>query len=164
MTLKDTIEPHKLPTKHAFWHHDSMEGVKSFHAAKPYVAVKSFIGTAAEPTKLASSSTSSKGRRGTKKKKDVGATAKAVEVAKLEAVADATPCFIECNTTQQTNGFDCGLYVMSIAKVICQWYSSKRKDKESNWISAIEGQVDSSLELTMRNEVFNMIEDLRKEG
>lgn len=123
MTLKDTIEPLKLPTKHAFLHHDSMEGVKNFHATKLYEAVKSFIGTAAEPTKLASSSSSSsssKGRRGTKKKKDVRATAKAVEVAKLEAVADATPCFIECNTPQQTNGYDCGLYVMAIDKVICQ--------------------------------------------
>nr|POE56056.1 nedd8-specific protease 1 [Quercus suber] len=140
-------------SKHAFLHHDGMEGVNNFHAKKLYEAVKSFIVTAAEPTKLASSSSSSKGRSRTKKKKDVGAIAKAVAVAKLEAVADATPCFIECNTPQQTNGYDCGLYVMAIAKVICQCYSSKRKNKESNWISAIERQVDSSLELTMRNEV-----------
>ena len=136
-------------SKHAFLHHYGMEGVNNFHTTKLYEAVKSFIGTAAEPTKLASSSSSSKGRSRTKKKKDVGATAKAVAVAKLEAVADAKPCFIECNTPQQTNGYDCGLYVMAIAKAICQWYTSKRKDKQSNWISAIDRQVDSSLELTM---------------
>ncbi|KAK9999391.1 hypothetical protein SO802_018994 [Lithocarpus litseifolius] len=94
-------------SKHAFLHHDGMEGVINFHATKLYDAVKSFIGTVAELTKLASSSSSSsKGRSRTKKKKDVGATAKAIAVAKLEAVADATPCFIECNTPQQINEYD----------------------------------------------------------
>ena len=144
-------------SKNAFSHHDSMEGVNNFHATKLYGAVKGFMGSTALPTTLTSPS-SSKGR--TKKRKDV---AKAVAVAKSTAVVDATPCFIECNTPQQTNGYDCGLYVMAIAKVICQWHSSKRKDKESNWFSAIERHVNASLEMTMRSEVLKLIEDLREE-
>uniref|UniRef100_A0A2N9IXH7 FRIGIDA-like protein n=1 Tax=Fagus sylvatica TaxID=28930 RepID=A0A2N9IXH7_FAGSY len=126
-----------------------MEGVNNGHALKLYEAVKGFMGKAAEPTTLPSSS-SSQGR--TRKRKDMSATTKAVAVAKSGAAADAAPSFIECNTPQQTNGYDCGLYVIAIAKVICQWHSSKSKDKESNWISAIERHVDASLEMTMRKE------------
>ncbi|GMY21198.1 NEDD8-specific protease 1-like [Fagus crenata] len=147
-------------SKNTFSHHDSMEGVNNAHALKLYEAVKGFMGKAAEPTTLPSSS-SSQGR--TRKRKDMSATAKAVAVAKSGAAADAAPSFIECNTPQQTNGYDCGLYVIAIAKVICQWHSSKSKDKESNWISAIERHVDASLEMTMRKEVLKLIEDLRKE-
>lgn len=182
--LKDIIEPLKLSSKklvlftvndnddlsggdsgthwsllvydrssNTFSHHDSMEGVNNSHAMKLFEAVKGFMGPTAKPN-TASSSTP-KGRM--KKKKDVGATAKAV------AVADAEPSFIECDTPQQTNGYDCGLYVIAIAKVICQWHSSKKKGKESNWISAIERQVNASLEMTMRDELLKLIEDLRKE-
>ena len=102
--LKDIIEPLKLSSKklvlftvndnddlsggdsgthwsllvydrssNTFSHHDSMEGVNNSHAMKLYEAVKGFMGPTAKPN-TASSSTP-KGRM--KKKKDVGATAKA---------------------------------------------------------------------------------------
>lgn len=74
--------------------------------------------------------------------------------------SNPVPDFIECSTTpQQRNGYDCGLYVMAIAKVICDWHESGSKDE--NWFVSMEKQVDSSVESTMRREILRLTEELK---
>jgi sentrin-specific protease 8 len=135
----------------AFVHHDSMEGVNNLDAMKLYEAVKGFMGTA-----VSSSSKSSKSRN--KKKKNKGAATESIGAPSAEIG------FLEFPTPQQSNGYDCGLYVMAIARTICQWYTSKHKAKEDNWFSAVEEHVTVSLELTMRTEVLMLVEDLKADS
>jgi sentrin-specific protease 8 len=131
----------------AFVHHDSMEGVNNLNALKLFDAVKAFMGSAeSSSTKL------SKSRN--KKKKDKGAASKSV------GAPSAEPCFLEGPTPQQSNGYDCGLYVLAISRTISQWYSSKHNAKEDNWFSALNEQVTASMELKMRTEVLKLIEEL----
>ncbi|VVA14790.1 PREDICTED: sentrin-specific protease 8 [Prunus dulcis] len=77
------------------------------------------------------------------------------------------PCFRELPTPRQTNLYDCGLYVMAIARVICQWYCAEASsatatathvDDEDEGHDArfpnIMKHVDNSLESTMRSELL----------
>ncbi|XP_057951924.1 NEDD8-specific protease 1-like [Malania oleifera] len=132
----------------AFFHHDSMEGVNGSHALKLFDSVKGFMGTDSlepSPSKL-----SSKGR--SKRKKISGS--------ETEVLA-APLSFMEGSTPQQTNGYDCGLYVMAIARIICQRHAKTSKGSIESWFSAIEKHVTPSVEMTMRSEVMGLIQDLR---
>ncbi|KAJ6876533.1 NEDD8-specific protease 1 [Populus alba x Populus x berolinensis] len=124
-----------------FLHFDSLPGMHRYHALKLYKAVKGFMGTASE--------SSSKDGAKTLKMKAVGSA--------------AVPFFKEAKTPQQTNGFDCGLYVMAIAEVICRWHSCERNGNDGDWLSVVEREVNANLETTMRGEVLKLIEDLRKQ-
>ncbi|KAF3663745.1 Mitogen-activated protein kinase [Capsicum annuum] len=46
----------------------------------------------------------------------------------------------ECpNTPKQVNGYACGVYVLAIARVICEWYaSSGTQDADTLWFSRLE--------------------------
>eukprot|EP00268_Persea_americana_P014125 TRINITY_DN16263_c0_g1_i1.p1 TRINITY_DN16263_c0_g1~~TRINITY_DN16263_c0_g1_i1.p1 ORF type:complete len:254 (+),score=45.22 TRINITY_DN16263_c0_g1_i1:438-1199(+) len=121
----------------AFVHHDTAGGLNRKHAKKLYNAVKGFVAV------CDSVPTSSKKREN-----------------KKAGCPTPVPDFIECSTTpQQQNGYDCGLYVMAIAKVICDWYENGSKDE--NWFLSMEKQVNSSIERTMRGEILKLIEDLQ---
>ncbi|GAV71925.1 Peptidase_C48 domain-containing protein, partial [Cephalotus follicularis] len=68
-------------------------------------------------------------------------------------------------TPQQSNNYDCGLYVIAIARVICQWYmvlstSTCNYDDDDLWFSYVEDNVSDSVEFSMRTEILNLIEEL----
>ncbi|KAM1479114.1 hypothetical protein ACFX2I_026453 [Malus domestica] len=47
------------------------------------------------------------------------------------------PTYQECSDSpQQVNGYDCGLFVLAIARVICSWYGSKDKGEQTLWFHA----------------------------
>ncbi|KAK2977160.1 hypothetical protein RJ640_027773 [Escallonia rubra] len=142
----------------AFVHHDSMEGANNLHAVKLYEAVKPFVGRAAVASAKPKSSSSS--ARNNKKKKEPAANK-----SKPSAASTTPPAFIESSSTpQQMNGYDCGLYVIAIARIICQWHTSNSKKKAENWFPALQKHVNASVELTLRDEVMKLIEDLRISG
>ena len=75
----------------SFAHHDSIEGVNNSYAMKLYDAVKGFMGSSeSSSTKLS--------KVGNKKKKDKEAAIK-------PATVSTKPCFLECKTPQQSNGY-----------------------------------------------------------
>ncbi|CAK7340427.1 unnamed protein product [Dovyalis caffra] len=127
--------------QNCFLHFDSLRGMHRYHALRLYKAVKGFVGTASE-------SSSEDG----------------AETMKMKAVGSAAaPFFKEGKTPQQTNGFDCGLYVIALAEAICRWHSCERDRDDGDWLSDVEREVNASLETTMRSEVLKLIEDLRKQ-
>ncbi|KAF8407456.1 hypothetical protein HHK36_006589 [Tetracentron sinense] len=139
----------------AFVHHDSMEGTNRWAAEKLYEAVKGSVG-AASVSSASASKLSSKGRNKNKK----GSAA----AAKFTAAPTSAPCFIEHHTPQQLNGYDCGLYVMAIAKVICEWFENECKGKGDQWFSAIEDKVNSSVEDSMRSEILSLIQEMKNDN
>ncbi|GAV84122.1 Peptidase_C48 domain-containing protein, partial [Cephalotus follicularis] len=75
------------------------------------------------------------------------------------------PRFKRGPTPQQSNHYDCGLYVIAIARVICQWYmglstSTCNYDDDDLWFSYVEDNVSDSVEFSMRTEILNLIQEL----
>lgn len=70
--------------------------------------------------------------------------------------------FLECtDSPRQANGYDCGLYVTAIARVICNWYvTSESTDTKDLWFSAVKEQVTQSAVAHMRSEILALIRDL----
>lgn len=68
--------------------------------------------------------------------------------------------FIDATTPQQRNGYDCGLYVTAIAKIICEWHLSGQSGIGDLWYSALKTQVTTSRVSEMRNEILMLIKDL----
>ncbi|KAF9598418.1 hypothetical protein IFM89_027851 [Coptis chinensis] len=67
----------------------------------------------------------------------------------------------DCTSTpQQMNGYDCGVYVIAIAKVICDWYTNCRSQDEDLWFSAMKRQIGASTVSKLRNEILVLIKDL----
>lgn len=66
------------------------------------------------------------------------------------------------DSPRQANGYDCGLYVTAIARVICEWYvnSSKKTDANDLWFSVVKEQVTPSAVACMRSEILALIRDL----
>ncbi|KAM5581424.1 NEDD8-specific protease 1-like [Rosa sericea] len=67
---------------------------------------------------------------------------------------------------QQTNWYDCGLYVMAIARVICEWYYDEERAEQEQQncflkddrFPNITKHLDNSLEHTMRSEMLGFIQ------
>uniref|UniRef100_A0A7C8ZT48 Ubiquitin-like protease family profile domain-containing protein n=1 Tax=Opuntia streptacantha TaxID=393608 RepID=A0A7C8ZT48_OPUST len=128
----------------SFIHLDTMEGMNHDHAFKLYDSVKDFVGKA--PVSMSSTLQSSSQKRKNKKK----------DVAKFAAksgCAAAELSFKDCKASQQTNGYDCGIYVMAIAKTICECYFSRKSSQDVDWLSSVQKHIDASVEATFRNEV-----------
>ncbi|KAH7560972.1 hypothetical protein ACOSP7_016499 [Xanthoceras sorbifolium] len=70
--------------------------------------------------------------------------------------------YLECtDSPQQTNGYDCGVYVTAIGRAICSWNaSSERKNTESLWFSVVKEQVTPSTVTEMRKEILQLIQGL----
>ncbi|KAL5705423.1 Ulp1 peptidase [Ranunculus cassubicifolius] len=140
----------------------SMEGVNRVHAVKLYDAIKKYMGPGGEASRPQTLSSTQKKKRNKKKfvPKPLGDT-------KPESVNVAAPVglpmFVDCKTPQQSNGYDCGLYVLAIAKAVCRWWSLENNNKSSDMLSAIETNVDDSVEVNMRSEVLEIIHDLTKD-
>uniref|UniRef100_A0A7N1A444 Ubiquitin-like protease family profile domain-containing protein n=1 Tax=Kalanchoe fedtschenkoi TaxID=63787 RepID=A0A7N1A444_KALFE len=63
------------------------------------------------------------------------------------------------DTPQQVNGYDCGLYVLAIAKVISDW-NEKNKEADWNWVSEIKKQVTPANVAALRGEVLELIRSM----
>ncbi|KAF5184616.1 Sentrin-specific protease [Thalictrum thalictroides] len=69
--------------------------------------------------------------------------------------------FIDCTTSpQQINGYDCGLYVTAIAKVICEWYVTGRSEDMDLWFTSLKTKITTSTVSNMRSEILLLIKDL----
>ncbi|OVA18167.1 Peptidase C48 [Macleaya cordata] len=85
-------------------------------------------------------------------------------VVRFKGVSDSAPSEISLaeypNTPQQMNGYDCGLYVTAIAKVICDWHrNGGSADDEELWFSALK-KVAPSVASDLRKEILKLIRDL----
>uniref|UniRef100_A0A7C8Z2M2 Ubiquitin-like protease family profile domain-containing protein n=1 Tax=Opuntia streptacantha TaxID=393608 RepID=A0A7C8Z2M2_OPUST len=66
----------------------------------------------------------------------------------------------ECSPQQQ-NGYDCGLFVIAIARVLCSWYMGGGSvDSDDLWFSVVKEQVTPSAVLKMRSEILDLIKGL----
>ncbi|PNY13508.1 NEDD8-specific protease 1-like protein [Trifolium pratense] len=70
--------------------------------------------------------------------------------------------YLECtDSPRQKNGYDCGLYVTAIARVICDWHvNSNKTDANDLWFSAVKEQVTPSAVSCMRSDILALIRDL----
>ncbi|WOK96658.1 NEDD8-specific protease 1 [Canna indica] len=70
------------------------------------------------------------------------------------------PRFVEGFTPQQTNGYDCGLYALAVAKTIYDWYVPRRDgcgNKMDRWFTAMEKEVDADKVAKLRGEILRLI-------
>ncbi|KAJ1688671.1 hypothetical protein LUZ63_012826 [Rhynchospora breviuscula] len=66
--------------------------------------------------------------------------------------------YIEGPTPTQTNGYDCGLYVMAIARCVCQWYSQpKNIDHKENWFPVLSHQLNANKVHQLRAELLSLV-------
>ncbi|KAH7656836.1 Ulp1 peptidase protein [Dioscorea alata] len=65
--------------------------------------------------------------------------------------------FIEGQTPQQTNAYDCGLYVMRIGRVVCDWFEGQCDRGIDLWFSELNEEVDTVVVANLRNEVLELI-------
>lgn len=121
-----------------FFHHDSFHHKNEWDAFQLYQAVKGCL-------KLGASSYV--GKIVKKKKK------------KPWPADDDSDRFWEAHTPQQTNGYDCGLYVMAIARAICRWYCCEDPGKGRVWIREVGDTVDVTLVSSMRLAILQLIEE-----
>lgn len=74
--------------------------------------------------------------------------------------AGEPPQFVEGFTPQQTNGYDCGLYVMAIAEVVCNWFVAGRRGctkRDERWFTAVDKEVVAVAVNKLRGEVLKLI-------
>uniref|UniRef100_J3NAK7 WRKY domain-containing protein n=1 Tax=Oryza brachyantha TaxID=4533 RepID=J3NAK7_ORYBR len=50
---------------------------------------------------------------------------------------------IEGPTPRQTNGYDCGVFVLAVARAICHWWATRRQEGESDWFEAVKREVNA---------------------
>lgn len=70
---------------------------------------------------------------------------------------DGEARFVEGPTPRQRNGYDCGLFVMAVARVVCEW---KEKGGEGRWFGALEEEVDGERVGRLRGELLGTIRRL----
>ncbi|KAJ4842569.1 hypothetical protein Tsubulata_038306, partial [Turnera subulata] len=122
--------------KNAFLHQDSFRGINRAAAVKLYRAVKGFVKPARDDASY-------------------------WIYGKKKCFRDE-PRFCEGRTPQQTNLYDCGLYVLAIAEAMCSyWCEWMEEGEDVNWGYVLYHEVDEEeVETTMRDDVLKLI--LRK--
>ncbi|KAG9455088.1 hypothetical protein H6P81_007992 [Aristolochia fimbriata] len=68
--------------------------------------------------------------------------------------------FTEGPTPQQENGYDCGLYCLTIAEVICEWYESGCHESDDRWFTILKESVNGSAASKLRTEILRLIQGL----
>lgn len=70
--------------------------------------------------------------------------------------------YIECDKSpQQKNWYDCGVYVLAIAKAICEWYIKiKPRVDDELWYSVVNNKVDLVTVAHLRCEILWLITSL----
>ncbi|KAD3336338.1 hypothetical protein R6Q59_028437 [Mikania micrantha] len=70
--------------------------------------------------------------------------------------------YIECDCSpQQVTGYDCGLYVLAIAKEICGWFDSDLPKNEDSWFARVVMRVKPEVVSGFRVEILELITSLR---
>ncbi|KAL8118360.1 hypothetical protein AgCh_016038 [Apium graveolens] len=156
--IKDCVKPLQLPYKdliffpvnngglhwsllvynrefNLFAHHDSLSGLNNSEARELYLAVRDCV----------HDKESLRYRVEFRNKRR-----------QMDGPSDHVPGYIGASTPRQTNGFDCGLYVMAMAKAICKWFCSGVR--EGNWLREID-KLDDTVGITMRPHVLQLIRD-----
>ncbi|ESQ42324.1 hypothetical protein EUTSA_v10014584mg [Eutrema salsugineum] len=81
-------------------------------------------------------------------------------------VSNGDAAYRECNDTtpQQKNGYDCGVYVLAIAQVVCQWFSSggMKKNRDEFWFTDVKETVPESVS-HLREDILRLIKSLMSE-
>ncbi|KAJ3684031.1 hypothetical protein LUZ61_013195 [Rhynchospora tenuis] len=76
--------------------------------------------------------------------------------------------YTEGPTPWQTNGYDCGLYVMAIARCVCEWYcQGKNKasdDDRQKWFGVLSEQLNANKVHKLRGELLSLVLRLMKES
>ncbi|XP_066325687.1 NEDD8-specific protease 1-like [Miscanthus floridulus] len=75
---------------------------------------------------------------------------------------DTVP-LIEGPTPRQTNGYDCGVYVMAIARALCAWWNNGQYHREGDWFQAVRRDVDAHSVKAMRADLLQLINTLIQE-
>ncbi|VFQ83297.1 unnamed protein product [Cuscuta campestris] len=64
-------------------------------------------------------------------------------------------------TPKQENWYDCGVYVLSFARVICDWYGSRGPEEGVDmWFPSLKEQINAGAVSEMRDEIRRLIVDL----
>lgn len=74
---------------------------------------------------------------------------------------DEAAAYRECSDTpQQKNGYDCGVYALAVAKVICQWFSSEgMKNRDDLWFTGVKETVPDLVK-HLRQDILELIKKL----
>ncbi|CAL4999846.1 unnamed protein product [Urochloa decumbens] len=73
----------------------------------------------------------------------------------------ATVPVVEGPTPRQTNGYDCGVYVMAIARTICGWWKNGHgRLRGGDWFEAVGREVNADSVKAMRSELLQLINTL----
>nr|XP_034601361.1 uncharacterized protein LOC117861961 [Setaria viridis] len=73
----------------------------------------------------------------------------------------ATVPVVEGPTPMQPNGYDCGVYVMAIARAICGWWKSGHGGhRGGDWFEAVGREVNADSVKAMRGELLQLINTL----
>jgi len=71
---------------------------------------------------------------------------------------------IEGPTPRQTNGYDCGVYVMAIARALCAWWNNGRDHQEGgDWFQVVRREVGAHSVKAMRADLLQLINTLIQE-
>ncbi|MQL85839.1 hypothetical protein Taro_018348, partial [Colocasia esculenta] len=70
--------------------------------------------------------------------------------------------YVEGFTPRQENGYDCGLFVMAIAKLIVEWHV-QRRELDEQWIPLVVDEVNASTVGQMREQILSRIEHLMEQ-
>ncbi|KAJ0987707.1 hypothetical protein J5N97_006063 [Dioscorea zingiberensis] len=65
--------------------------------------------------------------------------------------------FMEGYTPKQRNAYDCGLYVMRVARVLCDWSRGERDRGSDWWFSQLDQELDAAVVANFRREVLELI-------
>ncbi|XP_020579626.1 NEDD8-specific protease 1 [Phalaenopsis equestris] len=68
--------------------------------------------------------------------------------------------FMVWRTPQQRNGYDCGVYVMAVARVISNWFENG-KEGDEKWLKKLEMEVHEEAVASLRLELLDLIASLR---
>lgn len=69
------------------------------------------------------------------------------------------PRFITGPTPHQRNAYDCGLYLIAIARVICDWFE-RGKEEDVKWFKELEAGLLEEVVASLRLELVDLITSL----
>ncbi|KAG7534919.1 Ulp1 protease family C-terminal catalytic domain [Arabidopsis thaliana x Arabidopsis arenosa] len=80
-------------------------------------------------------------------------------------VSNGDASYKECtDTPQQKNGYDCGVFLLAIARVICEWFSAGgMKNRDELWFTNVKETVPDLVN-HLREEILGLIKRLMSEG
>ncbi|XP_074269634.1 NEDD8-specific protease 1-like [Silene latifolia] len=139
----------------AFLHFDSTAGTNNLPAEKLYEAVKKYIGVGGQVP-------SAPKKKQKNQNKKASPVSKPSEVVANAAAPDGLPVFKEAETPQQRNRIDCGIYVLAIVKAIIDCFGDGSDSNTTDVPSVVVRDVHQSIESTMRTEILELVNNLRK--